>query len=127
VNSDHNNQPRRGVWPYPGDTPVVRARRVAQMYRQQLKTLNPVTCAELDNTAVGFGETWVIEKTVVYKDADLLPPRDAADYLCVSTDSLRMLRTRGRLVGYEIDGVFHYRFGDLRQLAEKRPRNTRES
>ncbi|WP_433731042.1 helix-turn-helix domain-containing protein [Actinoplanes sp. CA-051413] len=122
MNVDKDKQPRRGQWPYPGDSPLVRARRIAHMYRAQLRALNPATGDALDDTAVAFGETWVIEQLVVHQDSDLLPPADAAAYLCVSTDSLRVLRSRGRLTGVSIDGTWHYRFSDLRQLSEKRTR-----
>lgn len=122
MNPDRNNQPRRSAWPYPGDSPLARARRIAHMYRQQLRTLNRATADRLDDTAVSFGETWVIESAVIYQDDDLLDPRDAAAYLCVTTDAVRVLRARGRLTGHSVDGTWHYRFRDLRQLSEKRPR-----
>jgi hypothetical protein len=124
VNIDRDKQPRRGAWPYPGDSPVVRARRVAQMYRSQLNALNPGTCGELDRTAAGFGEGWVVERLVTHADDDLLPPADAAEFLCISVDSLGALRRRGRLTGYQVDGGWVYQFADLRALSERRPRTT---
>lgn len=122
MNLNNNQQPRRSAWPYPGDSPVARARRIAHMYRAQLRALNPDTAGQLDDTAVSFGETWIIERLVVHGDDDLLSPADAASYLCISTDSLRVLRARGRIVGHSVSGTWHYRFADLRQLSEKRTR-----
>lgn len=123
MNTDRDRQPRRGAWPFPGDSPLARARRIAHMYRSQLRAINQDNCDRLDHTAVGFGETWIVERPVIYQDDDLLGPRDAADYLCLSTDAVRVLRARGRLTGYSIDGVYHYKFADLRQLSEKRTRS----
>lgn len=122
MNLDNNKQPRRSEWPFPGDSPLARARRIAQMYRQALNTANPQLCNDVDETACSFGETWAVPRLVIHRDDDLLRPIHAADFLCISPDALRLLRNRGRLIGELINGVWHYRVHELRKVTEKRER-----
>lgn len=126
MNPDLDRQPRQkpGRWPFPGDGPLVRARRVAQMYRAALGAANPAMRDQCDATAVGYGETWAVPRLVTYDDDDLLKPADAADYLCVSTNALSMLRTRGRIRGVwdEAKGMWRYPFAELRAAQGRRTR-----
>ncbi|GAA1600643.1 hypothetical protein GCM10009764_25700 [Nocardia ninae] len=46
-------------WPFPGDTALQRARKVASSYRAALHTIDPQRCAELDERAVELGQGWV--------------------------------------------------------------------
>lgn len=57
-----DEQGRRGEWPNPIDGPLERARKVAGMYRARLRALDRGACDDCDATAVGFGETWMLEK-----------------------------------------------------------------
>lgn len=67
-----DEQGRRGVWPNPIDGPLERARRVAGMYRARLRAVDRNACDDCDATAVGFGETWMLEKPdLVDPDAEL--------------------------------------------------------
>lgn len=126
MNPDLDRQPRQpsGRWPYPGDTPLVRARKVAQMYRARLRALSTDACDDADNAAVGFGETWVVPRVLTYTDRDWLKPADAADYLCISVEALRLLRTRGRIEQAVLgeDGIWRYPFAELRTLQGRRTR-----
>ncbi len=126
MNPDLDRQPRQkpGRWPFPGDNALVRARKVAQMYRAALGLANPDMQQQCDDTAVGFGETWVAPRQVIYDDNDWLKPADAADFLCVSTAALAMLRTRGRITGRwdEAKGMWRYRVADLRVAQGRRTR-----
>lgn len=122
MNVDKNLQPRDKKWPFDGDSPLARARRIAHMYRQGLYNVDPDSCAELDQRAKSLGEEWAAPRLVHYEDDQWLRPVHAADYLCVKPDALRLLRNRGRLTGKLIDGVWHYRVAELRKVAEKRPR-----
>lgn len=117
-----DRQSRDNKWPFAGDSALARARRIAQMYRQGLYAVDPDAVEEFDQRAAGWGETWVAPRLVHYHDDDLLRPVHAADFLCVKPDALRLLRTRGRLDGKLIDGVWHYRVAELRKVLEKRPR-----
>lgn len=85
----YDEQDRRGVWPNPVDTPLDRARRIAGMYRARLRALDRVACDELDETAVAFGEDWMIERLdIVDPDAELTTA-DAARLVRVSVRRIR--------------------------------------
>ncbi len=47
------------MWPWPGDTPLDRARRAALSYRQALLERYPDAAMELDDQFTGWGEHWV--------------------------------------------------------------------
>lgn len=125
MNPDLDKQ-GRSKWPFPGDTPLVRARKVAQMYRARLRALDPAACDEADATARQFGETWVEPRLVTTMDDDLLDPADAADFLCTSTANIRRLRLAGRLNGRETAEGWRYRVADLKDLQNGRPRTARK-
>ena len=118
MNPDLDRQPRQasGRWPFPGDTPLVRARKVAQMYRARLRALSTDACDDADNAAVGFGETWVVPRVLTVNEDDWLSPADAADYLCVGIARIRGLRLSDRLPGRKVDGEWQYRVADLLAL-----------
>lgn len=103
-------------WPFPGDSPLARARKVAQMYRAALGLANPQMRDECDRTATGYGETWAVPKLVRYTDEDWLPPAEAADLLCISVTRIRTLRHAGRLSGVKVDGEWRYKVADLMAL-----------
>lgn len=126
MNPDLDKQPGRNRWPHPGDNPLVRARKVAQMYRARLRALNPDACDEADTTARQFGETWVVPKVVTAHDEDELDPADAADFLCTSTANIRRLRLAGRLNGESTSAGWRYKVSELRNLQQARPRKQRE-
>lgn len=48
-----------GLWPWPGDTPLDRARRVALSYREALLRHFPDDALDLDGKFAGWGEVWV--------------------------------------------------------------------
>ncbi|MFY1686479.1 hypothetical protein [Plantactinospora sp. WMMB782] len=121
MNPDRNEQGRTR-WPFPGDTPLVRARKIAQMYRARLRALDTDACDEADATAHQFGETWVAPKVITALDDDLLDPADAADFLCTSTANIRRLRLAGRLNGHHTADGWRYLVADLRNLQHARPR-----
>lgn len=110
------------TWPFPGDTPLIRARKLAQAYRAHLKAAAPHLCAQIDEMAIHYGELWVVPRVVTTTDNDLLTPAEAADFLCVSTANVRRLRLAGRLHGVRIDGQWRYRVAELRKLQQGRPR-----
>lgn len=123
MNPNLDRQPRQppGRWPYPGDSPLTRARKIALMYRAALGAANPNLRDECDATAAAYGETWVAPRLATHNDNDWLNPRDAADYLCTSPDNIRRLRLAGRLAGTHTPKGWRYKVADLRQL-EQQPR-----
>jgi hypothetical protein len=84
-----NDQPRRGAWPNPLDTPLDRARRIAGMYRARLRALDTAACDELDDTVRAFGETWMLDKPDLVDPDRELTTAEAAAYARVSQDMIR--------------------------------------
>jgi hypothetical protein len=83
-----NNQ-NRGVWPNAIDTPLDRARRIAGMYRARLGTLDPAARDDCDQTAVSFGEDWMIDKPDIVDDSRELTTAEAAELAQVHPDTIR--------------------------------------
>lgn len=103
-------------WPYPGDSPVARARRVAQAYRAIAEAVDPDACADLDARLYQWGETWAVPTLVTVDPDDWLTPGDAANLAGVSVGQLRVWRKRGRIVGRPNGNSYQYRAGDIQQL-----------
>lgn len=80
----------RNPWPFPHDTTLDRTRKIALMYRQHLRTLNPAISDQLDQTAASFGETWMLDKPDTSPDDDHdVTTDEAADLAGVSADTIR--------------------------------------
>jgi hypothetical protein len=108
-------------WPYPGDTAVVQARRVALAYRQKLMQFAPFAVEGIDRRMRALGQHWVIAQPVVADPDAWLPAGKAANLAAISTDALRALRRAGRISGQRRGNQYWYRVGDIMGLAE-RPR-----
>lgn len=89
----------RADYPYPGDSPIARARRLLLAYRQRLLEVSPHDAAELDELAVRWGETWVIPRAMPWAPGDWLDAAAAADMAGLTPAAIGRLRRRGRLVG----------------------------
>lgn len=108
-------------WPWPGDTQLARARRVAHAYRARLLEAAPDACAELDALMHRWGQAWAIPKllTVAHAD-DYVTAAEAADLACCTLDRIRQLRQSGRLPGERIsERKYRYRVGDIMALGTK--------
>jgi hypothetical protein len=106
-----------GRWPFPGDAPLVRARRVALAYRTRLADLEPGVCAEMDERMTRWGETWVVPRLVTFDADDQLTPAQAAELACVRIGTLRVWRQRNVLKGRCVDGKWWYRAGDVQAMS----------
>lgn len=89
MNPELNRQNRRSVWPNPADTALDRARRVAGMYRAQLRAVAPNTCDTLDDTVAAFGETWLLDKPDIIDPDQELTTSEAAELVRVHPDTIR--------------------------------------
>lgn len=89
MNPDQDLQGRRNPWPWPVDTPLDRARKVAGMYRQHLKTAAPALCAVVDDTARQFGETWLFDKPDIVDPHRELTTAEAAELVQVPIRRIR--------------------------------------
>lgn len=118
MNPDPDRQPRQpsGRWPFPGDPPLVRARKLLHSCRALLHAANPALGQQFDEMALSFGETWAVPRVLTVCDDDWLTPAQAADLLCVSTARIRGLRLAGRLPGVRGRDGWRYRVADLRAL-----------
>jgi hypothetical protein len=94
VNPDRNRQPAPR-WPFPGDTQLQRARRYAIAYRTHLHTANPELCAALDEAAVSYGDTWLVEQAVNVTPDQTVNTVDAAELAGVQPGTIHKWRRRG--------------------------------
>lgn len=117
------------TWPYPGDSPLARARRLTHAYRAALANADPDGCHDLDHRAREWGETWITPGVVLYDLDDWLTPTEAADIACVRPAQLREWRRRSRITGRQrTDGTWEYQARDILTLmaeVRRRPRQLR--
>ena len=111
-------------WPYPGDSPLAKARRIARAYREIAARADPEATTELDQRIVGWGEVWIAPRMVRFDLDDWLSPADAADIAAVSIAALRQWRARGRLTGRRTHDGWRYRARDVLALAAEVRRRT---
>ncbi len=104
------------AWPFPGDSPVARARRVAGAYRQIAAATNPAAVAEADQRFTQWGETWVAPGPPVALN-DLVSAETAGNLIGVSAAAIRTARRRGRIVGVPFGKHHRYRVSDVYQLS----------
>jgi hypothetical protein len=89
MNPELDQQEQRNPWPWPIDTPLDRARKVAVMYRRHLRTAAPGVCASVDDTARQFGETWMLEKEDIVEPGQELTTAQAAELVRVPIRRIR--------------------------------------
>lgn len=106
-----------GRWPFPGDAPVVIARRVAQAYRSIALAAHPAACGKLDAKMADWGVRWIVPRVVTADPDDWLPSAQVADLAAVDPASVRQWRRRGRLTGRKVGGRWEHRVRDVLALA----------
>lgn len=112
-------------WPFPGDVPLVRARKCLWAYRAALEKVAPDAVAELDDRlARQWGERW-ITGTVAYAPDDWLSSHEAAVILGISPGRVSWLRRNGRIKGVLEGGKrFKYKVSDVYKLSSELRRRT---
>lgn len=108
-------------WPYPGDGPTARARRVAHAYRALAERHIPRECGQLDAQMIDMGQRWVVPAVITFEPGEWLSAAQAADLMCVELAAIRQLRRRGLLAGEKVGDRWRYRAGDV-ERAFARPR-----
>lgn len=103
-------------WPYPGDSPLARARRVAQAYRARYADNDPEGCAQLDALLTSWGQAWIAPTVENHDLDDWVGPAEAADLAAVDPATLRVWRSRGRLHGRPHGRSWEYRVRDVLAL-----------
>lgn len=101
-------------WPFPADSPTVRARKIALSYRGWVWNLDQERCRELDERAVQLGQGWVrpLESEVVDID-ELLSADQIGELLTIDPRTVRMWSYRGHIERLGDDGAPRYRFRDV--------------
>lgn len=89
MNPDLNKQDTKNLWPNSVDTALDRARKIAGMYRARLRALDVGACDLLDDTAVSFGEDWMLEKPDIVDPLRQLTTTEAAELVHVHPDTIR--------------------------------------
>lgn len=120
------------AWPWPADTPLDRARRVAQSYRDALRLADPDAADVLDTWAADHGQGWICAATWVYDPDHLMTLREAAEWAHVQVTTIYQWRQRGLPYVLTVDGR-RVREGDLvawlrdRRRARLIPRHENEA
>lgn len=84
-------------WPWPADTPLDIARRIAQAYRTQLANSDPEACEVLDASAAEYGQTWILPNTVHFDEDDIVLAPEAAELAGVTTQVVFQWAYRGHI------------------------------
>lgn len=119
-------------WPFPGDSPVLKARRALYAYRAKLERVDPAGCAELDARMRRWGLTWIVPRELPADLGTWVSAADAADLAAVEMATLRQLRRRGRLHGrLNAANRWEYRVADVLALSTqprgRTPRTTKDA
>lgn len=107
-------------WPWPGDSPLVRARKCAWAYRAALAELKPEIAQELDERlGRKWGERWITGTPVAYEPDDWVTSKEAGEILGMSPGRVGQLRIQGRIKAVLEGGKrFKYRVSDVYALSE---------
>lgn len=109
-------------WPFAGDSPILRARKVAWAYQALARELAPDRVSEMDARFRSWGEFWVAP-VAHYDPDDWVTAEEAGAIVGVSINYISALRRDGRLAG-RLDPSdrrrFLFRVGDLQALKPRR-------
>ncbi|MCP3801841.1 hypothetical protein NLX83_21480 [Allokutzneria sp. A3M-2-11 16] len=101
------------AWPWPADTALDRARRLALGYRAALAEADPQRCAQLDTHAVNFGEAWVNHTPSTLAPDAMLSAVELAEALGVTPERIRKAASRGTIDRFPTSAGPRYRAGDV--------------
>lgn len=105
---------RHDPWPFPEDTLLERARRIALSYRSALLSIDPEHCRRLDDRAVELGQSWV--RPLVSEVTDLderLTADQIGELFTINPRTVRMWGYRGHIDVLGEGGKPLYRLGDV--------------
>lgn len=105
---------QKDPWPFPADTQLERARRVANSYRRALLSVDEKLCHTLDEQAVALGQGWVRPFETDVQDLDeALTAEHIGAILGVSPRTVRMWGYRDHIERIDVDGKPRYRLRDV--------------
>jgi hypothetical protein len=84
-------------WPFPEDTTLERARKIARSYRALAMAADPTACALLDERATERGQGWVVPSVAAWDLDDVVSVPDLAHLVDVPTGTIRSWMSRGEL------------------------------
>ncbi|MGH3985722.1 MAG: helix-turn-helix domain-containing protein [Pseudonocardiaceae bacterium] len=99
-------------WPWPRDTALARARRVAHTYRAVLADTDPTACRDLDNSMLRYGQQWIAPRIATHAPGDYLTATDVADYVGVNAKTVYEWRARGLASIRTPEGI-RFRYTDV--------------
>lgn len=76
-------------WPWPGDTELAKARRVAIAYRTTLHQADLLACEDLDQRMRYWGQWWVLPRPTVYDDYQAITADLAAELVSRTEPTIR--------------------------------------
>lgn len=97
-------KPRRNAWPWPADTQLDRARRVAQSYRAELLARLPDVCAALDAAMLERGQRWVVPRPAVADLDEWVTVSVAAEHVGLTDQAVYAWVYRRKLRSKTLDG-----------------------
>lgn len=110
------------TWPWPGDTALDRARRIARSLLALLPdTEQPLWAAR----AAALGETWLSDQLLRWTIDDIVSTKEAADIVQIGASTIRKWHSAGHLTAVARG---RYRVGDVIDCsAERRRRRTEQA
>ncbi len=100
-------------WPWPKDSALARARRVARSYRDALEGVDPSACEYLDTEMSRMGQRWVLPTASLYDEDDYLSADLVADFAAVRPKTVYQWRRQG-LPAIKTNEGMRFRFADVR-------------
>lgn len=105
---------KRDPWPFPADTPLERARRIAHSYRSALLNTDPEECRRLDDKAAELGQGWIRPLQVDPDNLEALLTADQiGELFTIDPRTVRMWGYRRRVEVRGSNGKPVYRLGDV--------------
>jgi hypothetical protein len=118
--------PRRRVkdkWPWPSDSALERARRIAGSYRTAVLAVDPDMCARLDATAIRLDQGWVVPEKSTEQDLDgELKTGQVAARCYVTEKTVDAWAADGLPFRKDSAGLRWFRLGDVLDFDAKRRR-----
>lgn len=116
------------IWPNPADTDLVKARKVATVYRTHLHTANRGICDQIDDAMRDAGHAWILPTLITYDVTTNVIATEAAAIAGVKPGTIHQWRSRGYIGrdrirrylvprGLSEDGFAMFNVGEILEIA----------